>query len=193
MTSLLLTANLLLHSAFIWGRFAVFRLGDRLSPGAKLIQICALLSMLFDAVLITGRAGSNAVLDCLAMGISAVSGVLFVWAVRTTGLQRLTAIFSHDAPVELIVAGPFRFVRNPFYLAYLLVYLQALVASRSFWAALPLVGMGALYHRAAIVEEKKFLCSCLASQYRGYIAKTGRFLPMFGLSSRPRVRQSINH
>src|SRR5689334_15056133 len=106
MTLLLLTANLLLHSAFIWGRFAVFRIGDRLSPGAKVVQISALICILFDAVLIAGRAGRHAVLDGLAIGIAVMSGVLFAWAVCTTGLQRLTAVFSDDSPVELVLSGP---------------------------------------------------------------------------------------
>lgn len=193
MTTVLLTLNLLLHSAFIWGRFAVFRIGDRLPPGAKLVQISALVCILFDAVLIVRRSGGHIALDPLAVAVCGISGVVFVWAVRTTGLQRLTAVFSDDLPGELIASGPFRYIRNPFYAAYLLVYVQALVASRSWWAVLPLGGMGCLYYRAALLEEKKFLRSCLASQYRRYIATTGRFLPMLVPRPWARLRQSTHH
>jgi protein-S-isoprenylcysteine O-methyltransferase Ste14 len=192
-TTLLLTLNLLLHSAFIWGRFAVFRLGDRLSSGAKLVQTSALLCILFDALLIVRRSGGHNALDPLAVAVCGISGVVFAWSVRTTGLRRLTAVFSDDLPLEIIVSGPYRFVRNPFYLAYLLVYVQAIVASRSWWATLPLVWMGSIYYRAALLEEKKFLNSRLAPKYRRYIATTGRFLPMLAPRSRVRLQQSIDH
>jgi protein-S-isoprenylcysteine O-methyltransferase Ste14 len=194
-TSLLLTLNLLLHSAFIWGRFAVFRVGDQLSPGAKLVQATAPLCILFDAILILRRSGSHSALDPLAVAVSAISGILFAWAVRTTGLRRLATIFSDNLPAELIVSGPFRFVRNPFYLAYVLAYFQALVASRSWWAACPLVVMGSLYFRAAILEEKRFLGSRLALQYRRYTATTGRFLPLLvaGAGSRRAPTELENH
>jgi protein-S-isoprenylcysteine O-methyltransferase Ste14 len=184
MTPLLLTLNVLLHPAFIWGRFAVFSVADRPPAGAQLVQISALLGILLDAVLIASRGGSHLGLDSLAIAVSAASGFLFIWAVRTVGLQRLTAVFSDDAPVELIVSGPFRFVRNPFYLSYLLVYAQALVGSRSWWAALPLLGMACIYYRAALLEEKKFLGSRLAMEYRRYTATAGRFLPVLFPRSR---------
>jgi protein-S-isoprenylcysteine O-methyltransferase Ste14 len=193
MTTLLLVLNLLLHSAFIWGRFVVFRLGDRLSFGAKLVQTSALLCILLDAVLIARRSGGHSLLDPLAVALSAISCVVFAWAVRTTGLQRLTAVFSEDLPRELIVSGPFRFVRNPFYAAYLLVYAQAVFASRSWWAALPLAVMGSIYFNAALLEEKKFLSSRLATQYRCYTATTGRFLPILFSRSQPGPRQSVEH
>ena len=193
MTLLLLMLNLLLHSAFIWGRFAVFRVGDQSPSGARLFQVSVVVCILFDAVLIARRSGGHSPFDPLAIAVSAISGVLFAWAVRAVGLQRLTAVFSEDPPAELIVTGPFRFVRNPFYLSYLLVYLQALVASRSVWAVLPLALMGWLYYRAAIFEEKKFLRSSLAAQYRRYAATTGRFLPWLVLRPRFGLRQSIEH
>jgi protein-S-isoprenylcysteine O-methyltransferase Ste14 len=191
MSALLLSLNLALHLAFIWARFVVFRVEDRAPAGAQLVQFSAVFGILFDAVLIASRGGPHFAFDPLAIAAGAVSGLIFIWAVRTVGLQRLTAVFSKDAPDELIVSGPFRFVRNPFYLSYMMVYLQALVASRSWWAALPLAGMGWLYYRAALVEENKFLSSHLASEYRLYAARTGRFVPMLVLGSQPGQRQSI--
>jgi len=188
MSLLLLIINLLLHASFIWGRFAVFRVGDRLPEGAKLIQITSVPCIVLDALLIAGRTGDHSILDPLAIALALLSGVLFAWAVLTTGLRRLTAVFSEDLPAELIVSGPFRFVRNPFYLAYVLAYLQALVAARSWWAACPLVVMAFLYYRAALFEERKFLRGDLALQYRRYAATTGRFLPMFI----PRARTTSN-
>ena len=40
-------------------------------------------------------------------------------------------------------------MRNPFYVSYLLAYLQAVLASQSPWAMLPLLGMWCIYRRAA--------------------------------------------
>ena len=117
-------------------------------------------------------------LDLLAVACAVLSGAVFAWGVATIRCGRLTAAFSDDIPAELITSGPFRFVRNPFYVSYLLAYLQAVLASQSPWSMLPLLGMWCIYRRAAELEEQKFERSHLAKTYRRYAVFTGRFLPL---------------
>lgn len=177
MTKLLLVLNLSLHGAFIWGRYAVFRAHTRTPLGTRVIEVSALVCIVSGASLIAKRNRPDRVLELLAVTIAIFSGALFAWGVAAARRGRLTHAFSEDVPTELITAGPFRFVRNPFYLSYILAYFQALLASSSLWAAIPLAWMAALYLRAARVEEKKFLASPLGGEYRRYAAQTGRFLP----------------
>jgi len=178
---LLLALNLSLHAAFIWGRNAVFRVDGRPPRGVRIIEFSAALSLIAGGTLIVRRPAVFLPLDLLAVACAVLSGALFAWGVATTRCGQLTAAFSEDAPAELITSGPFRFVRNPFYVSYLLAYLQAVLASRSPWSLLPLLGMWCIYRRAAALEEQKFRRSYLAKTYSRYAACTGRFLPFRAL------------
>ena len=175
---LLLSLNLSLHAAFIWGRYIVFRIDGPPARGVRIIEFSAALSMIVGGTLIALRPAVSLPLDLLAVACAVLSGTVFAWGVTTIGCGRLTAAFSDDAPAELITSGPFHFVRNPFYVSYLLAYLQAVLASHSPWAILPLLGMWCIYRRAAGLEEQKFQHSHLAKTYRRYAACTGRFFPL---------------
>lgn len=177
MTWVQLLLNVGLHGLFIWGRYAVFRIDGRTPRGARLIEVAAVASILAGLLLIGLRDGPDDVFDPMAAAVAGLSGGLFLWAVRTVYRDRLTAAFSDDLPRELIAAGPYRWVRNPFYLSYLLAYVHAAVASRSPWAVVPLLLMAGIYGTAAVLEERKFACSDFAEAYRAYARRTGRFLP----------------
>jgi protein-S-isoprenylcysteine O-methyltransferase Ste14 len=187
----LLALNLSLHAAFIWGRYIVFRVDGAATRGVRIIEFSTALSLIAGGTLITLRPAVSLPSDLLAVACAVLSGAVFAWGVATIRCGRLTAAFSDDAPAELITSGPFRFVRNPFYLSYLLAYLQAVLASQSPWSMLPLLGMWCIYRRAAGLEEQKFERSHLAKTYRSYAACTGRFLPWRG-GSRDQCRFKLS-
>jgi protein-S-isoprenylcysteine O-methyltransferase Ste14 len=175
MTWVLLALNVLLHALFIWGRFGVFRIDGKPPRGVRVIEVSAVSCILVGLATIALRDGPDVWCDAASAAVAVLSGGLFSWA--TLKRNRLTAAFSDDTPAELITAGPFRWVRNPFYLSYLLAYTQALLAARSGWAVLPLAWMGVVYGTAVWREERKFLRSELADEYREYARRTGRFIP----------------
>lgn len=178
MTWVLFAFNVLLHAVFIWGRFAVFRIDGHVPRGARVIEVSAVSCILVGLAAIALRDGPDVWCDAASAAAAVLSGGLFVWGVVTVKQNRLTAAFSDDTPAELITGGPFRWVRNPFYLSYLLAYTQALLAARSWWAVVPLVWMAVVYGTAVWLEERKFLRSPLADNYRRYARRTGRFLPV---------------
>jgi protein-S-isoprenylcysteine O-methyltransferase Ste14 len=178
MTWLLSALNVLLHGLFIWARFAVFRIDGKPPRGVRVLEWSAVSCILVGLVAIALRDGPDAGCDAASAAVAVFSGGVFVWAATTVKRNRLTAAFSDDTPQELITAGPFRWVRNPFYLSYLLAYTQALLAARSWWAVLPLAWMAGVYAAAVWREERKFLRSPLAYRYREYARRTGRFLPV---------------
>ena len=96
---------------------------------------------------------------------------------KASGRGSFTAAFSPDAPVELLQGGAFGFVRNPFYVAYMLGFAMPAVASRSWWGIVAAAWMAGIYLRAVLAEERKFLAGPLAEDYRNYCIRTGRFLP----------------
>jgi protein-S-isoprenylcysteine O-methyltransferase Ste14 len=82
-----------------------------------------------------------------------------------------------DAPTALVVQGPYRWVRNPMYLAVLLVILgQALV----FRASL-LVGYALLFwlvvHTFVIVVEEPSLHDQFGCSYDAYLRRVPRWIP----------------
>jgi protein-S-isoprenylcysteine O-methyltransferase Ste14 len=177
MTALLIACFFCLHASFAWGRVQVFRIDGATPPGVRLIEGASAASIATGALLIATRTAPHALFDPLALLCALASAALFAWGVHAVGRRALTAAFSDDSPQRLLTHGPFCLTRNPFYTAYLLGHALPLLATRSAWA-LPALGvMAAIYVAAVHVEERKFLASPLADDWRAYAARTGRFLP----------------
>src|ERR1044072_5563504 len=115
---LLLALNLSLHAAFIWGRYTVFRLDGPPPRGVRIIEFSATLSLITGGIRIALRPAVSLPLDILAVACALLSGPVFGWGGATIRCGRLTAAFSDDPPTELITSGPFRLLRNRFYLSY---------------------------------------------------------------------------
>ncbi|PWR22167.1 methyltransferase family protein [Zavarzinia compransoris] len=112
-----------------------------------------------------------------AGALLAASALLYGWAIATTRRQRLSLAFSKDAPAFLLVEGPYRLVRHPFYTAYLLYWIGGAIAAREAWLLLAVAVMAAGFAWAALREEGKFAASSLGGAYAAYRARTGMFLP----------------
>lgn len=176
-TALLLLAMLALHASFTWARYAVFRIDGATPPGVRLIEIGAAASIAVGLWLVGTRGEARILQDVAAGLLAAASAALFTWGLRSIRRRQFTAAFSSDQPTCLVTHGPYRFIRHPFYLAYGLAHALPLVATGSPWAWPGLLGMGAIYLRAAQLEERKFLASPLAAAWREHQQRTGRFLP----------------
>ena len=185
-TALLILCFTGLQAAFIWARFEVFRIDGPAPPGVRVIEASTLLCIALGITLIASRIPGPALPDAAALGLAIGSAAMFSWALRSVRRRQLSAAFSSDMPAELLRSGAFGFVRNPFYLAYLLAHAVPLAASRSAWAVLPLAWMALLYGRAVRMEERKFLASPLAAEWGRYAQTTPRFLPRLPLRRKDR-------
>jgi protein-S-isoprenylcysteine O-methyltransferase Ste14 len=96
-------------------------------------------------------------------------------AARGTRMQR--AFIDHPLPDQLITTGPYRWVRHPFYLGYIIGALAPAVAIDNVWIALISVGMIGMVVVAAVREERVWLAGPRADAYREYRARVGMFLP----------------
>jgi protein-S-isoprenylcysteine O-methyltransferase Ste14 len=119
-----------------------------------------------------------------AIALYAGSLILYSWALRTVLDHRLTFAYTKDMPKVLIDAGPYRYVRHPFYTAYTMCYLAAPVALMAWWLLPTVVFMFLVYRQSAVMEERKFAGSELQAAYSDYAGRTGRFLPRLFRSSR---------
>ena len=109
------------------------------------------------------------------------SVLIFLAAIDSAKRTRLQRSFVDlPLPDRLITDGPYRWVRHPFCSGYLLGALAAPIAiddQRLAWIALPLVIVTVT---AAVREERVWLSSVHADEYRTYRRRTGMFLPFLG-------------
>jgi hypothetical protein len=106
----------------------------------------------------------------------ALSGTLFWWAVAVSRRQ-LRACFCGGGEAVVIVAGPYRWIRHPFYAAYGLTWLAGALAT--FWWPALLAGaaMCGVYWKAAQREEAALRQGPAGALYREYQRATGHFWP----------------
>lgn len=112
-----------------------------------------------------------------ALTLYAASAALYLWAVATTRRQRLSVAFSADQPQFLLTAGPYGFIRHPFYSAYLLYWIAGVIAAKELWLIPTVILMAACFAAAALREEAKFADSPLKADYTAYRRRAGMFLP----------------
>jgi protein-S-isoprenylcysteine O-methyltransferase Ste14 len=114
-----------------------------------------------------------------ATGIAGLvlSLVLFQWAASSIRGRLFSYAGNDDAPQFVHTAGPYAYVRNPFYVSYLLAEISMIVMWPSLWGLAAIAGSAAYFQWLARFEEAKFSRSPVAAEYAAYKARTGRLLP----------------
>lgn len=119
----------------------------------------------------------SAWLELASVALSTASIALISF---TLGTHRAPLSLWHqenDAPSSIVTHGAYRRIRHPFYTAFLLALLAALVHSPH------VVTLGALVYGflalnvTAAREERRLLASPFGRAYADYMRVTGRFLP----------------
>ena len=94
-----------------------------------------------------------------------------------SGVRMQRSFIDHPVPDRLITDGPYRWVRHPFYLGYIIGALAPAVAIGNIWIALISMAMITLVVVAAFREERVWLASPRADVYREYQRRTAMFIP----------------
>jgi protein-S-isoprenylcysteine O-methyltransferase Ste14 len=103
--------------------------------------------------------------------------VLYEWARHTIRGRRFGLALSDHVPEALCDEGPYRYIRHPIYLSYLLAFLAVLVALPHWVTALGFLYNFVLVVIAARSDERVLAGSALAAEYAAYRERTGMFLP----------------
>ena len=111
-------------------------------------------------------------------GIGALGAVLLVWTFHSLG-KNLTDTVVTRREHSLVTAGPYRWVRHPFYDSAQLCFFANAVMAANWFLLLAGATMIALLVIRTRTEEEKLLAR-FGESYRGYMARTGRFLPKRG-------------
>lgn len=172
---LLIACAVAAFASFTWAARRHFRRDGPAPPGMVLIAVISLAGFAwFSWRILTGRLAPA---WPVGVALFIASFGLFSWAVSATRATRPTLAFSPDQPRMLIRHGPYRYIRHPFYSAYVIFWTGTALAT-SGWAAWCLAAViWAVYLVAARREEMKFAGSDLALAYAGYRAEAGMFLP----------------
>lgn len=161
-------------AAFVWGVKAHFRSTGDMPAGMKLTS--ALSTALFIAFLWNLHDGASN-LWLLALTLFTASFATFAAAIAASRKTPPTLAYDDDSPNFLLNHGPYRYVRHPFYLAYVLFWFGTAIATHGLAGWLAPAIMTTLYVHAATREERKFANSELAAAYAAYRTRAGLFWP----------------
>jgi protein-S-isoprenylcysteine O-methyltransferase Ste14 len=111
----------------------------------------------------------------LGVAATLVAVVLFLAAVRA--MRAAGTPVPGDRPTTAIVrAGPYRYSRNPIYVAFSLLHLGIAFWANSLWLLVTLVPAVALMSFVVIPREERYLETRFPSQYPAYKAAVRRWL-----------------
>lgn len=107
--------------------------------------------------------------------IFSISILLIIWSLTTLRKFKTTAM-PHRSAKHLVTVGPYRFSRNPVYLAFILLTLASALATGNLWILLSLPVISMLLATYAIVPEEKHLQKMAGDSYAEYSRKVRRWL-----------------
>jgi protein-S-isoprenylcysteine O-methyltransferase Ste14 len=113
----------------------------------------------------------------VAAFVLSASILLYEWARATIWGRRFGLAWGERVPEELCERGPYRFIRHPLYLSYLLAYVAALIALPHWSTTLLVLANAVLWTMAARSDERRIADSSLADSYAAYRQRAGMFLP----------------
>ena len=111
-------------------------------------------------------------------GVSAIAIGIAIGLASVYGFQKAnTTILPAGRPTTAIVQwGPYRFTRNPMYLAMACAYLGLSLLLNNLWALVLLPVIVAVVDFGVIRREERYLAAKFSDPYREYCARVRRWL-----------------
>ena len=106
----------------------------------------------------------------------AVCGFL-IWVFKTIGTAGAKYLITFD-DMKLVTNGPYSRVRHPMYAGFLLWGITWLLFTDNWAVGGALVGVVVFVVVFRLPDEEKVLTEHFGDEYRRYMARTGRFLPL---------------
>ena len=123
----------------------------------------------------TGTLLSGVIFQAAGGVLVAAALALDIWCARTLA-RRETTILPHRAASSLVIEGPYRFSRNPIYIAHVTLVLGVgLILAAPFIVALtPLLAL--VLQKLSIEPEERHLRAQFGADFDAYVARTPRWL-----------------
>lgn len=115
----------------------------------------------------------------LGYGLGAVLILSAVW-ISLSGVREMrragTAVSPRIPTTALVTTGPFRFSRNPLYVALTLFYLGIAIAAQSLWALALLLVVLPVMQYGVIYREERYLEDTFGAEYLRYKKRVRRWI-----------------
>lgn len=113
----------------------------------------------------------------IVAGLMVILGAIVVdfWAMRTMTAAD-TTILPHRSSRRLVTGGPFRYSRNPIYVANTAIMLGAGLVAGTWWFWIIAPAAALLTQQLAIVREEKHLAEKFGDTYEIYRKRVRRWL-----------------
>jgi protein-S-isoprenylcysteine O-methyltransferase Ste14 len=115
----------------------------------------------------------------IGMVIGTVGAAIAIWCILTFATIGKGTPAPFDPPRNLVIQGPYRFVRNPMYIGAGL----ALIGAAIFYGSWPLLGYAALFflvtHLFVLLYEEPTLRRTFGEDYEVYCRQIRRWWPRF--------------
>ncbi len=105
------------------------------------------------------------------------SAMLFAWAILASQKANLKLIYEKDDPSFVLKAGPYAFIRHPFYTSYFFFWLGCALAAPHLVTAGYFLFLVVALTISALHEEKSFEGTPRAIEYGQYRRSAGLFWP----------------
>jgi protein-S-isoprenylcysteine O-methyltransferase len=113
----------------------------------------------------------------LGVGCAALGTLLRIWAMTTLG-RYYTRTLVTTSDQRVVQRGPYRYIRHPGYLAALLIWGGAAVASGSVIATVLVFALLIVAYGYRIRNEERMLIESLGTEYSDYCRRTWRLVPL---------------
>jgi protein-S-isoprenylcysteine O-methyltransferase Ste14 len=107
--------------------------------------------------------------------IVVLAAALFFWAVRTFRLAG-TPVPGNQATTTIVKVGPYRFSRNPIYLAFSMFQVGIALAVNDVWILVTLLLSVSVMQFVVIAREERYLEARFSEEYMRYKASVRRWL-----------------
>jgi len=101
-------------------------------------------------------------------------------AIGVTARRKMLAAGTNVDPMRpttaIVTTGPFRFSRNPLYVALTLLYLGLTLAFDTWWGIVLLVPVLMIMHLGVVLREERYLEEMFGDTYRQYRSTVRRYL-----------------
>ena len=104
-----------------------------------------------------------------------LGGAIIAWGAKTMRAAG-TNIDPSQPALALVTTGPFRFSRNPLYLANVIIYIGTTLVVDALWPFVLLVPLIALLEWGVIRREERYLSRIFGAPYDAYRARVRRWL-----------------
>ena len=111
----------------------------------------------------------------VGVALVVVGAGIGLWGQRTMRAAG-TSVHPSEPTTAIVTRGPFRFSRNPLYVALTLLYVGLSLAVNTWWGLIALVPLLFTLHYGVVLREERYLERKFGDTYREYRVKVRRYL-----------------